>query len=120
MKYVIFSMTLIATTTAYSAAPPIDSEDYAIMKPYEAWIRGQYTADHKQWCCSIADGRPVEARMVDGHWQVFVTPEKFEGSTRGWLDVPDSAVLRGENPVGVPIAWVIRDKLYCFAPGNQI
>ena len=102
---------------AYSAPPAAGTEDWLVMHEYREWIEGQHSASGN-WCCTIADGRPVQARIVGTHWQVFVTEAKFPNSPEGWADVPDALVIRGANPVGVPIAWVLDGRVLCFAPAS--
>jgi hypothetical protein len=120
MRNALLAAVAALTIGAAHAAPPaVGSEDYEIMHPFAEWVMHQ-NAPTGQWCCDISDGRPVEARTVGEHWQVYVTAEKFPGSTPGWHDVPDVAVLHNPNPTGVPIAWVIHDHLYCFAPAGGV
>jgi hypothetical protein len=56
--------------------------------------------------------------MRAGQWEVFATSEKFPGTPTGWMQVPSATVLLGPNPVGVPIAWILRGRIFCFAPSN--
>lgn len=101
------------------AAPPVEgSPDWEIMHPYAEWVQKQYAKDG-HWCCSAADGRPVDARIdADGHWQAHVTPEHFPDATDHWLTIPDDHVLHQANPMGVPLLWYNQrmDLPYCFAP----
>ena len=115
---VIFSAS-VASSAAWSAPPPVGSEDWEIMAPYAAWIETQHTADGR-WCCTVADGRPVEARTRGDHWQVFISDAKFPNSPEGWADVPDDRVLHGANPTGFPIAWVMQGRVLCFAPAGGV
>jgi hypothetical protein len=107
----------LAATTAHAAPPAVGSEDWEVMAPYAEWVRTQNAPDG-HWCCDISDGRPVEARIYKGHWQIYITEEKFPRSPVGWANVPDDAVLRNANPMGVAIAWVLGGRIFCFAPGS--
>jgi hypothetical protein len=110
-------LTAFISSAAIAKPPPIGSEDWEIMAPFVEWVQKQNAPDG-HWCCDVSDGRPVESRMHNGHWQIYITEEKFARSTTGWADVPDSAILHQGNPVGVAIAWVIGDHIYCFAPAS--
>ena len=100
---------------AHGAPPPKDSEDYQVMAPFGHWITTQHDRAG-QWCCDIADGRPVDARMVtmvdaDGvertHWQAHVTPGHWdEVNEDTWLTIPDDKVVPGANPTGSAILWL--------------
>lgn len=110
---------MLFVSPVLSAPPVVGSDDWEIMHDYREWIETQHT-QFGAWCCTVADGRPVDARVHEGHWQIFVTEEKFPRSPRGWTDVPDAAVVREPNPVGVPIAWVLGGRVLCFAPSSGI
>jgi hypothetical protein len=100
---------------AYAAPPPVGSDDWNIMAPYKEWV----TSQHDQlgrWCCDIADGRPVDARIEGDHWVAHVTPEKFDGEKDHWLAVPDEKITRNANPTGSPILWLYQGRVQCFAP----
>lgn len=108
--------------------PPVGSEDYKIMHPYADWVTAQHDAAGR-WCCSPADGRPVEARTrtsidPDGvereHREAHITPEHFPGETDRWVTVPDAIVLHTENPVGAPILWLYHGAPRCFAPASGV
>lgn len=100
-----------------AAPPPEGSEDWEIMHPYADWIQHQNGA--QGWCCDVADGRPVDARMSQNHWQVrLLHPETLPNAPAGWVDVPDNALLHGRNPIGFPIAWFYHGAVRCFIPGS--
>jgi hypothetical protein len=110
-------MLAVSFVPAMAAPPAPGSEDAAIMGPFIEWVETQHTGTGS-WCCNVSDGRPVEARMSNGGWEIYVTSEKFPGTKPGWMRVPVHALLSGYNPVGVPIAWVMRGQIFCFAPSN--
>ena len=61
-------------------------------------------------CCSIADCRPVDARITPTGYEIFVHDR--------WLRVPPEKILRGKkNPIGKPVACVLNDQVLCFVPG---
>ncbi len=70
-------------------------------------------------CCATADGfRPqdVEWDMEGDHYRV-----KVENS---WIEVPDSAVIKGPNRIGYAIVWLYGPEEWdgvrivrCFLPG---
>jgi len=64
------------------------------------WYRSLTTADGKS-CCAMHDCAPAEARIKEGHWEVFIFP--YNADHARWFPVPDHAVLRRENPDGRPI-----------------
>lgn len=100
----------LVTGPALAAPPPVDSDDYRIMHPQKEWVEDRHIADdkgHSFWCCNFSDGRPVDVRIdADGHWQAHVTPAHWPGVVDQWITIPDEKVLRGPNPVGVPILWL--------------
>jgi hypothetical protein len=74
---------------------------------------------HRELCCSFADGRTVEDPDVDdtsGHYRVRVDGE--------WLDVPDSALVTVPNKFGQAVVWQFKDHatgktiVRCFIPGS--
>jgi len=108
---------LCLSAPAVAAPPPVGSEDWQIMRPYADWIQRQNGP--LGWCCNVADGRPVDARMVQDHWQVRILhPETLPEAPSGWVDVPETALLHGENPTGFPIAWFYNGSVRCFIPGS--
>lgn len=126
MRMVLATATIVAMLvhSAVAAPPPEDSDDYKVMHPYADVI----TSQHDQlgrWCCTVADGRPVDTHITgDGHWQVrFIHPETLSDDVVkpppiGWVDVPDEVVIHGPNPIGVPIAWWYRGSVRCFLPAS--
>jgi hypothetical protein len=120
--YVMAALTLAAVLfgSSVQAAPPEPgSEDADIMGPYADWVEHQHDANGA-WCCTISDGRTVEARISGASWEVHITPDKFPGSHDHWQAVPDEKVLRVPNPTGFPIAWVMNDRIFCFAPPSGV
>lgn len=103
---------------AAAAHPPAPgTPDAEEMAPYGDWIKSQYK-DGK-FCCDAADGRPVDYRTAGDHYEVHLTPEKFEGVTDSWVSVPESAILRDGSPAPFAIVWVWQGMVRCAAfPGG--
>ena len=118
-------MFALLAAPAFAAPPPMDSDDWNLMAPYAGWITSQRTPDGKI-CCSVADARPVDARIVGHHWQVhFLHPETLSDDAvkpppADWVDVPDSAVLHGFNPSLQPLAWWYSGVVRCFSPPGGV
>lgn len=74
-------------------------------------------------CCSDADGtalKDVDWDTKEGHYRV-----RIEGN---WIDVPDDAVIKEPNRVGMTMVWPIyyrvmgapvRIDIRCFLPGSM-
>lgn len=103
------------TVPAHAAPPPEGSDDWQIMHPYVEWVTTQHDR-RGYWCCDIGDGRPVQARIADDHWEVHVTPSHFPDEPNQWLSVPDGKITAGGNPTGTPILWLLHGNVQCFAP----
>lgn len=111
----------VASPAAWSAPPPVGSEDWEIMAPYAAWIETQRDQIGRI-CCDWSDARPVQVRQRLGKWEVqFVRPRDLPPPyPDGWQVVPDHAVLRDRNgravvsPVGLSIAWWYAGEVRCF------
>jgi hypothetical protein len=85
--------------------------DYELTPEQKSWIMGM-TNSKGVSCCSIADGYPVPFKIVGDHFEVL-----FQGV---WRYVPNEAVRKVENPIGVPIAWFEAARsgyiVRCFVP----
>lgn len=59
-------------------------------------------------CCSMADCRPVESRLNEGHFDALIEGE--------WRRVPDHLILnRNDNPTGRAVAcWTKQVGILCF------
>lgn len=86
------------------AAPPDGADPNS---PLGAWYRSLQAPDGKS-CCSIADCRPIDARLIGEHWEIR--------TEMGWQEVPPDRVLRRENPDGRPIACRSLGLVLCFVP----
>ena len=110
---------MLVAGRAWSAPPPVGSDDWNIMAPFREWVTTQHDTLGR-WCCDIGDGRPVEARIADNHWEVHVTPQHWPGETDRWIAVPDEKVTHNANPTGAPILWLYRSRVQCFAPPDGV
>jgi hypothetical protein len=107
---------LIAITLAIGIAVGVAAAHEG-MDPLAVWYRSLTTADGKS-CCSMSDCGPAEARIKESRWEVLIQP--YEGGAR-WVEVPDRAVLRRENPDGRPIVCRTPNGfIRCFVPPADI
>jgi hypothetical protein len=113
-------LVLCALAASAQAAPPVvGSEDWEILHPHAAWINGLEAGGMR--CCDWSDTRPVEARAGGAGWQVRFRAGQIAGAPHGvWMDVPEAAVLRLANPVGMPIASFWGGQVRCFVPPGGI
>lgn len=95
----------ILVNSAVFGAPP-ENADPALAP----WFRSLAQPGTGISCCSIADCRPVDARITPTGYEIYVKEE--------WLAVPPEKILRGkENPTGKPVACVLNGQVLCFVPG---
>lgn len=85
------------------AAPPPDADP--TLAPWFNSLRQPWT---NALCCSMADCRPVDSRLSDGHYEALIEGE--------WRRVPDHLILnRSDNPTGRAIAcWTPQVGILCF------
>jgi len=98
-----------AITAAPSrAAPPADADP--ALAP---WFNSLRQPGSGISCCSIADCRPAEYRVVDNHYEAFIEGE--------WRAVPPDKVLtRADNPTGRAIVcWTKLSGIMCFVRGPE-
>ena len=76
--------------------------------PLGLWYRSLTTPYSGGSCCSVADCRPVEARLVSEGWEIHV-----DGV---WIKVSPHMVLKRDNPDGRPIACLHAGIVICFVP----
>jgi hypothetical protein len=109
-----FILATLLAGTAIAAPPPVGSEDWAVMGPHSGWIEG--LRRNGVSCCDSSDGRPVDARVHGGRWQVKFRSGQLPTAPLHWTDVEDAAVLRVANPVGQAIAFWAGGRVLCFVP----
>ena len=90
--------------------------------PNSAWYHSLLQPATGISCCSEADWRPVDWRIVGDHYEVFLTPDKFAVMEPHWEKVPNDAVLhRNDNPTGRGVAcYAIGLGLMCFIKGGEV
>lgn len=94
-------------STAF-ARPP-DNADPALAP----WFRSLAQPGTGISCCSLADCRPVSARITPSGYQILVN--------KRWIAVPPEKILQGkENPTGKPVACVVNGEVLCFVPGIMV
>jgi hypothetical protein len=76
--------------------------------PLGLWYRSLTQPYTGYTCCSLADCRPVEARLAGDDWEIRVGDR--------WRAVPRWVVLNRENPDGRPIACLHAGYILCFVP----
>lgn len=97
----------VAMSVAYGAPP--ENADPALAP----WFRSLAQPDTGISCCSIADCRPVDARITPDGWEIFHDDK--------WLPVPPAKILVGkQNPTGKPVACVLNGQVLCFVPGTMV
>jgi|SRR6185312_2482535 hypothetical protein len=100
---------LLATALPAAAAPPPDAD--ATLAP---WFRGLKVPGTGTSCCSIADCRAAESRIVGDHYEV-----QIEGK---WLPVPPDLILpKNDNPTGrAVVCWTPTAGILCFVRGPEV
>ncbi len=100
------------------------------MAPYGAAIRRMRQPQTGVSCCDVSDCRPVEYRIMNDHYEIFVAHltakgDGFEGGPDEWVEVPAVVVEPPESRLPIPVAcWsrsnVMHNGIYCFAPADGI
>ncbi len=116
---------LVAAFVLIAAAPADSTGEHA------QWFRSLQQPGTGRSCCSIADCRPVLARIAKDHWEAFIDMRHFgPDAPQDWVRVADAHILRGmHSPLGEAVAcWHVfhssgvRDDaagLMCFVPPPQ-
>jgi hypothetical protein len=87
------------------AAPPEGADPNS---PMSEWYRSLTVPGSGAMCCSVADCRPVEARLDGDHWAVKMGDD--------WWPVPPAVILKRENLDGRPVACIYLGAIRCFIP----
>ncbi|MBV8913052.1 MAG: hypothetical protein JOZ05_08455, partial [Acetobacteraceae bacterium] len=100
---------LVLAPLGASAAPPPDADP-----GFAPWFRGLRVPGTGTSCCSIADCRPAESRIVGDHYEVFIDGK--------WLRVPPELILeRADNPTGrAVVCWTPTAGILCFVRGPEV
>jgi len=70
------------------------------------------------YCCTSADCRDVESRMVDGHWEVLIDKKSFgPKAPDDWMVVPND--VHADSDLDAPrptrgVACFYDGKVRCF------
>lgn len=94
---------------ASDAAPP-ENADPAL----HGWFESLKQPGSGVSCCSIADCRPVEYRLVSDGYEAYLDTK--------WVHVPDEKVLHGtSNPMarGIVCRSPISGTILCFVPASE-
>jgi hypothetical protein len=103
--------TLLATTVVLgvavmaNAAPPTGQP---IDPDMSKWYQSLKQPGTGTGCCSVADCRPYNSRIVGSHYEIL--------DHQRWLVVPDNVVLHRENKAGAAIACLQTQWNYGFGP----
>jgi hypothetical protein len=96
-------LALFALARPAGAAPPPVTDP--TLAPWFNSLRQPWT---NALCCSLADCRPVDSRLNNGHYEALIEGE--------WREVPDRLILnRNDNPTGRAVAcWTPQVGILCF------
>jgi len=102
----VASLGVVAFTAAAPAAPPPDADP--ALSPWFEDLRQPGTG---RSCCSVADCRTVEYRVVRDHYEALLGHQ--------WVAVPQDKILhRFDNPTGRAVAcWTPTLGIMCFVEG---
>jgi hypothetical protein len=111
------AMTLALCTLAGGAeARPPENADPALAP----WFKSLRTEDGGS-CCSEADCRPVEYRVIEDHYEALIG-QQFGVDPPRWLAVPRERILKKtDNPLGCAVAcWLPYTGILCFVLPPQV
>ena len=91
LRAIVSLFTLLVLAGVAAGQPPLGADPNS---PLGLWFRSLTQPYSGRSCCSIADCRPVEARLAGDGWEIRVGGR--------WLAVSQLAVLKRDNPNGRP------------------
>jgi hypothetical protein len=94
-------LALVRATAAPPAGQPIDPEMHK-------WYESLKQPNTGIGCCSVADCRPYDSRVVGNHYEILDHGK--------WRPVPDNVVLHRENKAGTAVACLETQWNYSFRP----
>ena len=102
-----FALVAACALPAVPRAAPPPGADPAL----SPWFEDLRQPGTGRSCCSIADCRPVDVRIVEDHYEAYVHNR--------WMSVPpDKIVHRSDNPTGrAVICWTPTLGIMCFVEG---
>lgn len=110
---VVGALIALSIAVAAFAQPPAGTDPGS---PTSQWYRSLKQPGNGVSCCDRADCREYSSRTSGAHWQVLLDNK--------WVDVPDSVVLRRDNPTGRAVACILgsaADPLFlCFVPPSMV
>lgn len=110
---IVFALILwIAATVAFSAPPDgVDPNS-----PTSQWYKSLRVPDSDAACCSLADCREVDYRLVGNHYEAFISKKSFgKDAPEQWLEVPEQSRIRPmTNPTGSGVACFYGGMIRCF------
>ncbi len=101
---------LVVLASSAHARPPAGGGDPALAP----WFEDLRQPGTGRSCCSIADCRMVDARIVKDHYEAFVDDR--------WMVVPPETILRRyDNPTGhAVVCWTPALGIMCFVEGPGV
>jgi hypothetical protein len=104
-RFVLAALFGLAANSAAARPPPNPDQG---LSPWFEDLRQPGTGHS---CCSIADCRPVDYRIIEDHYEAFVDDQ--------WVAVPSDKVLRRlDNPTGrAVVCWTPYLGVMCFVEG---
>lgn len=126
---IITSVGLLAVAIAIPDAKGAPPDGVDLSSPMSQWYQSLKVPNgNGAGCCSVADCRPVEARMGKSGYEAFVGkstfPDEADDLSHGaapnaWLPVPEEAIIRPlANPSGSAVLCWYNGTIRCFVPGG--
>jgi len=103
MKGILLAAASLLIGSAAFAAPPENADP-----SLAPWFQSLKQPGSGMGCCSIADCRPVDSRVVGDHFEAIIQGQ--------WVAVPPEKVLQYQpNPTGHAVAcWTPYTGILCF------
>lgn len=110
MVRVTLVLVLLAAAASSARAKPPPNPDPKL----SPWFEDLRQPGTGRSCCSIADCRPAEVRVVDDHYEALLGDR--------WIRVPEDKILhRFDNPLGRPVVcWTPALGIMCFVNGPGV
>ena len=102
------ALLFFASMTGARANPPPDAD-----MSLAPWFHSLMQPGTGMSCCSIADCRPTDYRIRNGHYEALIRGD--------WKDVPAEVVLhRSDNPTGrAVVCYSPNIGIMCFIKGPE-
>lgn len=115
MTRIALVLALALLAGAADARPPANADP--ALAP---WFEGLHASNGGS-CCSQADCRAVDYRIVGNHYEALIG-EQFDVRPPRWVSVPPSHILKKtDNPVGRAVAcWLPYTGILCFVLPAQV